>query len=126
MRMLETIKEREWTHDGLRCVVLFIGQSHRCGYVEIPPNHPWHKKDYMDVDASVHGGLTFGGHGAAGHDLLDTEVLWFGFDCAHAGDLLLGSINLTSGVFGRSDYFWNLDEVIEETEELADQVAGTK
>ena len=30
------------------------------GYVVIPPIHPWHNKDYNDIDVEVHGGLTFG------------------------------------------------------------------
>lgn len=30
-----------------------------CGYVGVPPEHPWHGKDMFDVDASVHGGITY-------------------------------------------------------------------
>lgn len=35
-----------------------------CGYVAIPPGHPWHGKDHDDIheadpDLEVHGGLTF-------------------------------------------------------------------
>ena len=27
----------------------------RCGYVRIPPPHPWHGKDYQAVDVDVYG-----------------------------------------------------------------------
>lgn len=32
-----------------------------CGYVGVPPGHPAHGANYHDVDARVHGGLTFAG-----------------------------------------------------------------
>lgn len=30
-----------------------------CGYVAIPAGHPWYGSHYRDLDALVHGGLTF-------------------------------------------------------------------
>lgn len=62
--------------------------GYRCGYVRIPPGHPWHGKDYDSVEPypDVHGGLTFAEAdtdcGKGGED----NAWWLGFDCAHAGD----------------------------------------
>ncbi len=62
--------------------------GHRCGYVRVPPGHPWHGKDYDSVDPypEVHGGLTFSEAdtdcGKGGAD----NAWWVGFDCAHLGD----------------------------------------
>lgn len=60
----------------------------RCGYVRIPPGHPWHGKDYDSVEPypEVHGGLTFAEPdtdcGKGGED----NAWWLGFDCAHFDD----------------------------------------
>ena len=101
---------------GLHCVIVRQPSSgHLCGYVAVPPEHPWHGVDYNDPlpdsrgylrrvwdalrghkceqledweaprpasEVSVHGGMTYSGP-AEGR-------WWFGFDCAHAGDLCPG------------------------------------
>lgn len=74
------------------------------GYVAVPPEHPYFGKDYDDIDAVVHGGITF----AEDSDTVkkhwdnlsdDIEFLdgateipngWyiFGFDTLHFGDSL--------------------------------------
>lgn len=36
--------------------------GHLCGYLGIPPSHPWYGKDYDNIEAQVHGGLTFVGY----------------------------------------------------------------
>jgi hypothetical protein len=62
--------------------------GYRCGYVRIPPGHPWHGKEYDAVEPypEVHGGLTFADAdtdcGKGGED----NAWWLGFDCAHYGD----------------------------------------
>ena len=75
----------EWEITGNR-------MAYRCGYVRIPPAHPWHGLGYDDVRTlddeypDVHGGLTFAEPdehcGKGGPD----DAWWLGFDCAHAGD----------------------------------------
>jgi hypothetical protein len=77
--------EWEVTHNRL---------AYRCGYVRIPPGHPWHGlhydhedlRTYDDEYVDVHGGLTFSEAdthcGKGGPD----DAWWLGFDCAHAGD----------------------------------------
>lgn len=75
-----------------------------CGYVGMPPGHPWHGRDrdslYVEEHANgrellyAHGGLTFHGPCQEGGVICHVprpgepaEVWWFGFDCAHIGDL---------------------------------------
>jgi hypothetical protein len=75
-------------HLGFEWEVTNNGIGYRCGYVRIPPGHPWHGRDYDSVEPypDVHGGLTFAKAdtecGKGGED----NAWWLGFDCAHAGD----------------------------------------
>lgn len=50
-----------------------------CGYVLLPENHPWGKEDYENINAEVHGGITY--------RELEESGWWIGFDCAHAMDI---------------------------------------
>lgn len=93
-------------HAGFRWFVLHHEMGFRCGYVLVPPGHPWHGKDYFDIKLpkGVHGGLTFGDI-----DPADNHH-WFGFDCHHAGDAkdpsLPGSwtIGSSTGVVRTTEY----------------------
>jgi hypothetical protein len=73
-------------HLGFQWVVVHNGMGYRCGYVRVPLGHPWHGKDYNDLNVEVHGGVSF-----AEADVpcdapgADTDW-WIGFDCAHAFD----------------------------------------
>lgn len=79
-----------------------------CGYVAVHEGHPWHGKDYDDIQADVHGGLTYSDSQAsvreANHGPGVTESLtgftesltgitvpdslwWVGFDCGHGFDI---------------------------------------
>jgi hypothetical protein len=73
-------------HEGYEWEVVQNRMAYRCGYVRIPPGHPWHGKDYHEIGTDVHGGLTFAEAdtdcGKGGED----NAWWLGFDCAHAGD----------------------------------------
>lgn len=72
-------------HEGFEWAVTHNGRGYRCGYVRVPKGHAWHGKHYGDIDADVHGGLTFAeadrpcGKG-------DDDAWWVGFDAAHSGD----------------------------------------
>ena len=82
---------------GLPCLAVRGARGNWCGYVGVPPGHPQHGKNYSDVDADVHGGLTFADACAdvgredryvchvPGPDEPE-HVWWLGFDCAHAWD----------------------------------------
>ena len=78
--------EKDWTTaSGLRAVVIAAQMGHRCGYVGVPKDHPLFGKDYDDVDANVHGGLTFSS-GETGKYPVESNLHWFGFDCSHYMD----------------------------------------
>lgn len=88
---------------GLPCIARRTDRGHWCGYVGVSETNSLFKKYYFDIiDAnfSVHGGLTYSSfcdpqeneHGIchvpdAGEP---DHIWWFGFDCAHAGDLSPG------------------------------------
>ena len=101
----------EWDHEpdkvqwtdaatGLACLAKRQpNRGHWCGYVGVPPSHPWHGKSYNDLPdygPNVHGGLTFSDDCQEGppaeticHVPAPGEpehLWWFGFDCAHAWD----------------------------------------
>ena len=77
-------------HRGYEYVVGHSGIQFRVGYVRIPTGHPWFGEWYDDIDADVHGGLTyvddhcplrFNGEKPPG-----SGEWWIGFDCGHGGD----------------------------------------
>lgn len=144
----------EWRHAGLPCLAVrgpeFSG--HWCGYVAVPPGHPLHGKGYSEIDhdLAVHGGLTYA-HECAGHVCHvpkpgePADVWWFGFDCAHAGDLspAYRAKYLTHGYPFRSDPYdhakavaahdWTVEDVYRtldyvqaEANRLAEQLAAVQ
>lgn len=90
-------------------------QSHGawCGYVGVPPGHPWHGGHEDALPESVHDashrGLTFASpvvatSVASAHRC--AYLWWFGFDCAHSGDFMpaWARPTLGSGVYRTSGY----------------------
>lgn len=76
----------EGEHLGFKWTVVHNGMGYRCGYIRVPKNHPWHGKGYDDINADVHGGLTFAEKDVpCGQGELD-DGYWVGFDCAHCRD----------------------------------------
>jgi hypothetical protein len=116
------IVEKDWiTQAGLRAVVVLIDAgspfSWRCGYVGVPKTHPWFGKDYEDegpINCNVHRGLTYADNTLC-VQLYDTDLWWFGYDCAHSGD----------GLFSDGDRK-TLKFCIEQCESLAKQLAQAK
>lgn len=127
--------EREWEHAGLNCAVVQGREGgNRCGYVRVPPSHPFHGKGYTDLDdINVHGGLTFASIEPCAHD--DGVGYWFGFDCAHSGDAHYDPDNLPQhekdfrikypefNGLDFDEHFWSHEEVVRETEYLARQLS---
>lgn len=113
----------EWRYRGLPCLIVRTDHTGAlCGYVGLPPEHP--SRDAGDDKFSVHGGLTYGApcdeDGKICHVPLPGEsadVLWIGFDTAHAGDLMPGM-----GLRFAGDVYRDLAYVRAEVESLADQV----
>jgi integrase len=85
---------------GYACLVKRNRFGALCGYVGVPQGHPWHGKGYDDVEADVHGGLTYAApcqEGPEGETIChvpgpgEPEPLWWlGFDCNHAWDVAPG------------------------------------
>lgn len=75
-------------HAGFQWQVIHNGNGYRCGYVRVPVGHPWHGKDYGDIDGDVevHGGLTFSDSDEPCDKGQPDDGHWFGFDCGHSGD----------------------------------------
>jgi hypothetical protein len=72
-------------HLGFKFIVIDSGMGFRCGYVEVPPDHPWYRKHYDEIKAQCHGGLTFSEMGRECLGRLP-EGWWIGFDCGHFDD----------------------------------------
>ena len=74
-----------------------LGWTWNTAYVAVPPGHPWHGKNYDEIEVGgyVHGGLTFSdkadefnGEGSDGFERLKTMNAWLvGMDWNHAGDV---------------------------------------
>lgn len=61
--------EKDFEYRGFRCVVVAQRMGHRCGYVQIPKEHPYFEQPYETVDRflEVHGGLTYAKMSEEGH-----------------------------------------------------------
>lgn len=107
-----------WKYKGLRCKVLRMQMGHYCGYVAVPKDHPtWGKHyDKIEGDIEVHGGLTFSEQGKEENILNNPDLWWFGFDCAHGWDW---------SKLNPSGHKWTREEVIKETEKMAQQFYDT-
>ncbi len=84
--------EHVFTHKNLDCAIV-NNETHRCGYVGVPKDHPLHGKNYNDVledyDISVHGGLTYSSSETSEeYPIYKKDIWWFGYDCAHYNDNL--------------------------------------
>ena len=87
----------EWVDPitGLQCLAKRNRMGTWCGYVAVPPGHPWHGSDYNDLDVNVHGGLNYADSCDPGNGIChvapagqEDDLWWLGFDCAHFMDLV--------------------------------------
>jgi hypothetical protein len=102
------IIRREFAHKGLLCAVTQSGKHHHlCGYVRVPPGHPLHGKDFQSVDLHAHGGVNFSEPEPCEHE--DGQGWWFGFDCAHSGDMMIRSSLCTASVTAFCSLSFTLD-----------------
>lgn len=112
--------EKIWVYKDLHCMAYLHPMRHRCGYAGIPPSHLWFRINYDLWPISVHGGLTYGAMSESKDDECHAVGLyWVGFDCGHSGD---------SGVNEDrpAGHVWTLEEVIAETNDMADQIDRAK
>ena len=86
------------TATGRPCLAVRGPVGAWCGYVAVDPGHPLHGRDYEVPNVDVHGGLTYAdscqerateaeGVCHVPQPGQPHDVWWFGFDCAHLGDL---------------------------------------
>lgn len=100
----------QWVDEStdLDCLIVRSPLGALCGYVGVPPGHPWHGQRYETVPADVHGGLTYSDFCQDGAEEgpevchvpepgRPAAVWWLGFDCAHVFDLVPGLI--TPGLY---------------------------
>jgi hypothetical protein len=102
--------ELRFRHCELNCLIRRSSLGFLCGYVLLPSEHPFFRKDRFD-DVEVHGGITFA-------DEIDG---WWqvGFDCGHGWDYAPASPVSTSN----KDNYKTIEYVRKETEKLAKQIA---
>lgn len=133
----------QWT-DGATGLVCLAKRNPRsgnwCGYVGVAPGHPWHGKSYNDVEAEVHGGLTFADgcqEGPPEQTICHVpapgeadDLWWLGFDCHHAWDFAPGmharGVKLDPVLFARdwNETYKSLSYVRKECGDLARQIAA--
>ena len=111
-------------------------------YVGVAESHPYFERSYNEealCELRVHGGLTFNGHCAENdkeHGICHVpapgepdNVWWLGFDCAHAFDLMPGTVaklrevGLPESPWHLDDIYRTLDYVKAECASLAQQLA---
>lgn len=72
------------------CILEHPRMKHLLGYLAVPADHPWFRKDYNKINCTVHGGLTFAGDNDGYPYKAEGDVWWVGFDCAHSYDRMPG------------------------------------
>lgn len=121
----------EWVHKGTgyRCRVQRVPATLAlCGYVSVPIGHKLRGMSYQEASEAgvyAHGGLTFG-------DKMDGRK-WFGFDCAHADDLIpmfymqqVASGYPTDVAYLLKGTYRTFNWVKEETERLAESLKSVE
>jgi len=110
---------------GLIGLVFRSDMGHLCGYVGVPVGHPDHGKGYSAVDVEVHGGLTFDGSATGFVEYWpggEADGRWFfGFDCAHLGDVSPAMLRYRGGE--GDDTYRTVGYVRAEVVRLAEQLA---
>lgn len=118
---------------GLPCLVVRGPHGSWCGYVGVLEAHPLYGKDYDTLDVSVHGGLTFSDKCAPSEKEErgichvpspgeSDQVWWFGFDCAHAGDISPGYAHHLHGSAFKYGEYRDIRYVKDEVANLARQL----
>ena len=131
----------QWVDEttDLDCLAVRNHMGAWCGYVGIPPGHPWYDRNPYDIDVEVHGDLTYGSRcreddpepaichvPAPGRP---ADVYWVGFDCAHGWDHIprMEADLISSGVTDNRfivalENYRTFDYVVDQCTRLADQV----
>jgi len=122
----ESVVEDEYG-DSVFCTVLRNPNTlSLCGYVGVSKSHPAYGKHYDDIYSmgqtiGCHGGLTYSDSNILVSAVAKSGLWWFGFDCAHANDLIPSMLvhnlpTLNKGIYRE------FDDVVKNTKELAEQI----
>lgn len=120
----------EFEHHGFPCLIVRARLGALCGYVGVPPTHKLYEKNYSEAPVDIHGGLTYSDkcQGYICHVPKPGETderWWFGFDCAHAWDIIPGMSkyeDITPSSLGES--YKDIEFVRSEVRDLAEQLEG--
>lgn len=107
----------EFTIGDFSCVIMRIrDMGHLCGYIFLPEEHPaFPARSVLENELKCHGGITYNRAAKGGQ--------WFGFNCAHAGDLVPAYFNGTGRWHAPGDTYRDLSFVRAELESLAAQLS---
>ncbi len=134
----------EFKHAGIQCLAKRGPHGNWCGYVGVPPGHPWHGEHGINYredslgEVDVHGGITYSA--ACDHDNGICHVpepgepehlFWQGFDCGGAFDLqpMVLTWSLNRGGYegmGIGDVYRDLAFVTAEIKRLAEQAQAAR
>jgi hypothetical protein len=122
----------EWRANGFPCLIVRGPSGALCGYVGVPPGHPWHGKDWGDLDGvHVHGGLTYSDRCQENGEICHVakpgepeDVWWLGFDCAHSGDQCPAMLVSPVGFYQSGEIYKSITYVRTEVESLSEQASS--
>ena len=125
---------REWEHEGLKCAVTQAHEhGHLCGYVRVPPEHPFYGKDYDDIGLSTeHFSVNFSEPEPCAHE--DGQGWWLGFDCAQSLFTLDPEADISwldpearrllfKEIPGIPRHYWRQPEVEAEVQKLSEELS---
>lgn len=105
------------TDEGFHALIIRSNFGHLCGYVGVPGNHSKYGFDYENMDIGTHCGLTYSKSGIIEYEE-DPSYWYFGFDCAHYGDICPSMLVPTSAY----ETYKNIDYVKSKIASLSKQL----
>lgn len=102
-------------HNGIECKIIRVlvfeinGEAfggHLCGYCSLPKGHPWENKGIFEIEAEVHGGITFS------EENIESKDWIIGFDCAHAGDITPSILKMKKDILFEDNFPDEVKEMI--------------
>ena len=104
-------------YKGFHFYVLNLG-THPCAYVDVTETD-LNGKDYVDIDISCHGGLTYSEEYLS---TVDKKGWFIGWDYAHYDDFAGYKLEMPVGIRTNGKR-WTTAEIVEECKQVIDQIA---
>lgn len=105
---------------GLLYYIMNLG-THPTAYIRIPEGHKDYKKNYDDIDLSVHGGLTYSNNHLWISENQKTEGWFVGWDYGHCGDYT-GYEEMFPAELSSGGKKWTTEEIFKEVKEACYQL----